>query len=141
MEIHPLIIQFGGSLVAIFALFLLARWLKLGGKPKLSTEEGVRMAAGEVIDGFETAACALDDKGLAALARDNSDRIILIKRHGNKFAGRLLDDRANAEAWRDTHPEGRRRPRVMVESGDTLFGQVTLFTDDPEAWAKAINAL
>lgn len=141
MEIHPLIIQFGGSLLAILALFLFARWLKLGGKPKLATEEGVRRAASEVIDGFEAAACALDDTGSAALARDDEGRIVLIKRHGNKFAGRLLNQRARAKTWRDSHPEARRRPRVMVDSGDTLFGQVTLFTDDPEAWADAINGL
>ena len=141
MEIHPLIIQFGGSLIAIFALFLFARWLKLGGKPKLSTEEGARIAAGEVIAGFEASSSALDDSGNAALVRDASGRIVLIKRHGNKFAGRLLDGRANADAWRDSHPEGRRRPRVNVDSGDALFGEVTLFTEEAEAWAEAINAL
>ncbi len=141
MDIPPLVLQTGGSLLAILALFGLAWWLRLGGKPKLSTEAGVSKAAGEVIDGFETVASALDDAGAAALARDADGRIILIKRHGNKFAGRLLDERAAAEAWRDTHPQGRRRPRVLVDSGDKLFGEVTLFTDEPETWADAINTL
>lgn len=141
MEIHPLILQFGGSLVAIFALFALARWLKLGGSPKLASEASVSNAANEVIDGFDTVACALDDQGDAALARDDGGRIVLVKRHGNKFAGRLLDQRAHAETWRDTHPEGRRRPRILVDSGDTLFGKVTLITDEPGTWVDAINAL
>lgn len=141
MDWLGLLVQFGGSLLAILALFLLARWLKLGGKPKLATVEGVRQAASEVIDGFDATTCALDDSGGAALARDDEGRIVLIKRHGNKFAGRLLNHRARAKSWHDPHPEGRRRPRVMVDSADTLFGQVTLFTDDPEAWVSAINGL
>jgi len=141
MEIPALLIQSGGSLLAIFALFLFARWLRLGGKPKLGTEEGVASAASEVIDGFDMSGFAVDDNGSAALARDADGRIILIKRHGNKFAGRLLDHRANGKAWRDDHPEGRRRPRITVNSGDALFGTVTLFTDEPETWASAIDAL
>ena len=141
MDLPPLLIQTAGSLVAIFLLFLLARWLKLGGKPGLRTEEGISRAAAEVIDGFETEASIRDDDGSAAIARDASGRHILIKRHGNKFAGRLLDHQAWAESWRDTHPEGRRRPRLVVDSGDRLFGKVTLFTEEPETWAEAINAL
>ena len=52
MEIPPLLIQFGGSLVAIFALYGLARWLGLGGKPMLKTDEDVRLAADEVESGY-----------------------------------------------------------------------------------------
>ena len=141
MEIPALFIQFGGSLLAIFALFLFARWLRLGGKPKLGTQEGVAIAASEVIDGFDMTDFAVDDEGSAALARDTNGRIILIKRHGNKVAGRLLDHKASGQAWRDDHPEGRRRPRITVNSGDALFGSVTLFTDEPETWASAIEAL
>ena len=141
MEVHPLIIQFGGSLLAILALFVLARWMKLGGRPALDNEEGVARAADEVIDGFETEASIRDDAGNAAIARDADGRHILIKRHGNKFAGRLLDHHAWAKSWRDDHPDGRRRPRILVDSGDRLFGKVTLFTDEPETWAEAINTL
>lgn len=141
MEIPAIALQTGGSLVAIFALFLLARWMKLGGAPGLDSEEGVRRAASEVIDGFEAEAVALSDDGAAGLARDRQGRHILIKRHGNKFAGRLLDYHAWAESWRDNHPDAKRRPRITVDSGDRLFGKVTLFTDEPETWAEAINTL
>jgi len=141
MEIPPLLIQTIGSLVAIFLLFLLARWMRLGGKPGLNSEEGVSSAAAEVIDGFEAEGFAFGDSGSAAIARDADGRFVLIKRHGNKFAGRLLDHGAWAESWRDNHPNGQRGPRIIVDSGDRLFGKVTLFTDEPETWAEAINAL
>ena len=39
---------------------------------------------------------ALDDNGCAAIALDRQDRVMLIKRHGNQFAGRILTEAASA---------------------------------------------
>ena len=136
MDIPPLVLQTAGSLVAILALAGLAAWLKLGGTLRLDGEEGVRRAAVEVEDGFSPVAIACDDKGAAALARDAEGRIMLIKRHGNRFAGRLLGPNTQAH-WRCVvSPEG-----LVVDTGEVRFGKVHLTTPDPEAWAAAINGI
>ena len=132
MNLPPLLIQTAGSLAAILALSGLAWWLKLGGAPLLASDEAVRRAAGEVADGFAPVAIARDRGGLAALVRDEAGRIMLIRRHGNRFAGRVLDARATARVSGDA---------LAVASGEWPFGTVRLELGQAQAWADAINAL
>lgn len=132
MDIPPLLLQFAGSLVAIFALYGLARWLKLGGKVVLGSDEDVRLAAGEVVDGYEAQRISISRGGRAALANDDQGRIMMIKRHGNHFAGRLLSNAASVHEEVDA---------LLVDSGEARFGSVRLALDDPGYWADAINRL
>lgn len=132
MELPPLLLQTAGSLVAILALAGLAWWMKLGGAPRLDSEEAVRSAAGEVEDGFAAIATASDAHGLAALARDPAGRLMVIKRHGNRFAGRVLGPQARA-----VHDGSA----LAVDCGEARFGTVFLDIPDPQAWADAINRL
>lgn len=132
MDLPPLLIQTAGSLVAILALAGIAWWLKLGGAPVLAGAEAVRRAAGEVADGFDVADCALARDGTAALARDPAGRIMLIRRHGNRFAGRILDHRATARANGDA---------LAVDCGERRFGIVRMEIGQAQAWAEAINAV
>lgn len=127
-----LLLQTAGSLVAILALAGLAWWLKLGGTPRLDSTEAVARAAGEVEDGFAPVAAACDAEGASALARDASGRIMVIKRHGNRFAGRVLGP--DAAAW-------VAGGQLEVVPGDPRFGTVFLTIADAEAWADAINQL
>jgi hypothetical protein len=129
-----LLLQTAGSLVAILVLAGLARWMKLGGDLRLADEEMVRRAAGEVEDGFTPVAIALTAE--AALARDNAGRIMVIKRHGNRFAGRVLGHGAGARLWRDLG-----KIALEVDSGEPRFGKVFLDIPDAETWADAINRL
>lgn len=129
-----LLIQTAGSLVAILALAGLAWWLKLGGTPRLDSEDAVRRAAGEVEDGFDPVAIARNAE--AALARDRTGRIMVIKRHGNRFAGRVLGPGATARLWRDLG-----KAALEVDPGEARFGKVLLDIPDAEAWAEAINRL
>jgi hypothetical protein len=131
-----LLIQTAGSLVAILALAGLARWMKLGGDPRLADEEAVRRAPGEVEDGFTPVAIARDKDGMGAVARDAEGRIMVIQRHGNRFAGRVLGPRARATLNIDLG-----ETLLVVQPGETLFGDVYLGIDDPRAWAEAINRL
>lgn len=124
--------QTAGSLLAILALAGLAWWMKLGGAPLLDSAEAVKRAAGEVEDGFTPVATACDATGTTALARDATDRIMVIKRHGNRFAGRVLGP--GAAAW---VAEGQ----IEVVPGEARFGTVFLIISDAEAWADAINAI
>ena len=131
-----LLLQTAGSLVAILALAGLACWMKLGGAPRLASDEEVRRAAGEVEDGFTHVAMACDADGAAALARDAEGRIMVIKRHGNRFAGRVLGPQAKAVLWRDPG-----HVALEVDPGEARFGKVFLTLPDAETWADAINRL
>jgi hypothetical protein len=134
MELPPLVIQTAGSLVAIIALAGLAWWLKLGGSPTLTTSDDVRRAAGEVADGFAPVAESRDAAGRSALARDGAGRIMVIKRHGNRFAGRILGPDAAANLWRDQGTTA-----LEVDCGEARFGKVFLDLPDAQTWAEAIN--
>lgn len=127
-----LLVQTAGSLVAILALAGLAWWLKLGGTPRLDSEDAVRRAAGEVEDGFAPVEVACDAVGAGALARDGAGRIMAIKRHGNRFAGRVLG--RDAAAW-------VAGGQLEVYPGEARFGTVFLTIHDAEAWADAINEI
>lgn len=127
-----LLAQTAGSLVAILALAGVAWWLKLGGAARLDSDETVHRAAGEVEDGFTPVDIARDTDGRSALARDGAGRIMIIKRHGNRFAGRLLGD--GAAAW-------VAGGQIEVVPGEARFGTVFLTIHDAEAWADAINEI
>ncbi|MFN3864861.1 MAG: hypothetical protein ACK4RT_11335 [Erythrobacter sp.] len=129
-----LLLQTAASLVAILALAGLAWWMKLGGTPALDSEAAVCRAAGEVEDGFVPLAMAYDGK--AALARDGGGRIMVIKRHGSRLAGRVLDACARAAIRRDPG-----RPALEVDCGEARFGKVVIDLPEPQAWAEAINGL
>lgn len=136
MALPPLLLQTAGSLVAILALAGLAWWLRLGGSPLLTDDDAVRRAASEVDFGFAPIAIARDVKGTAALARDAQGRIMVIKRHGNRFAGRVLSPAASAAIRRN---EGQ--IALEVDCGETRFGTVLMDLADPDTWVAAINAL
>lgn len=132
MEIDPQIYVFGGSLITILALFVLAKWLKLGGKPVLGDKAAVRLAAGEVEDGFDAVRVSISRDKLAALASDPFGRIMVIKRHGNHFAGRILNDSASAREMVDG---------LIVDCGESQFRPVQMTLSDSSAWADRINRL
>ncbi len=132
MELNPLIVQFGASLIAVLVLAAIAWGMKLGGNPVLTDDAAVARAAGEVEDGFAPVRTSIARGGSAALARDEGGRIMVIKRHGNRFAGRILTSAARVREEVDG---------LVVEPGETRFGSVRLSLNDPAYWADAINRL
>ena len=132
MELDPLILITAASLVAILFLAGLARLLRLGGDARLDGEEAVARAAGEVEDGFSPVRQSIGRGGTAALARDEGGRIMVIKRHGNKYAGRILTGSAKVREEVDG---------IVVDCGEARFGPVRLSLEDPAYWADAINRL
>lgn len=132
MDIPPLLVQFGGSLIAIFALYLIARAMGLGGAPALADDDAVRAAAAEVEDGFDAVKVSISRGGKAALVRDGGGRIMVIKRHGNRFAGRVLTGAAKVREEVDG---------LVVDPAEPRFGAVRLSLSDASAWADAINRL
>jgi hypothetical protein len=132
VSLPPLLVQTAGSLLAILVLAGLARWLGLGGAPRLASEADVCRAAGEVDDGFAPVATACDPAGTSALARDAKGRIMVIRRHGNRFAGRVLDEKATARTNGSS---------LIVDCAERRFGAVEIALEEAQAWADAINAL
>ena len=129
-------LQFLGSLAAISALVAIAAWLKLGTPDeaeRLDTAERIAAAALAAVPGFTAVATAADPTGEAALARDSEGRVVLLRRHGAHYAGRLLTHGAATVL----EPDGRLR----IVPDDPRFGPVTLKLDNPDTWATAIAAL
>ncbi|WP_296721344.1 hypothetical protein [Erythrobacter sp.] len=129
-------LQTAGSLVAIVALAALAWWMRLGPRAPLNHADAVRAIAGEVDDGFTPVDIACDEKGTGALVRDGEGRIMLIKAHGNRFAGRLLTAQARAALTGESDTFN-----IAIDCGEARFGRVFLTIPDPAAWADAINRL
>lgn len=132
MDIPSIFLQFGGSLLAILGLFVLTKVLKLGGKAILINEDSVRFAAGEVEDGFIASRVAITRDGQAALASNSQGEMMVIKRHGNRFAGRMLNSETRVQEEVDA---------IILDCGDAHFGKVRLSIEQPGIWVDAINRL
>ena len=121
-----------GSLIAILALAGLAAWLRLGQTPRLSSEADARIAANEAIDGFEPVRFGLDTQGAGGILQDAGERLLLLKPHGNFFAGRLLGPDTSIQ---------QKGQALTIHCGETTYGPVTIRLDDAAYWADAINRL
>jgi hypothetical protein len=127
------LIQFGGSLLAIFALAWIALKLGLGGDARIRDEAHLHDLVDEALHGFDPVDIAIGRDGLSALARDGEGRVIVLRRHGSHFAARLLDHAARAERTGDT---------LTVDTGDRRFGEVALdLGTDAGVWAERLNAV
>lgn len=131
---NPLL--FLGSLLAILALAGLAHWLKLGRAPRLETQAEARAAAAEAVDDFEPVRVDLDRHGNGALLQDGAGRVLLLKPHGNFFAGRLLTGKSRVERWADQGCTD-----LHIVSGETRYGSVSLSLDDPDHWVESVERL
>lgn len=86
-----------GSLAAVLALAGIAHWLSLGGDARLDQETAENLVAEQ---GFIATETVLDRAGMAALARDAQDRVMLVRRHGAHFVAHPV---ANASTARLDH--------------------------------------
>lgn len=127
------VLQFAVSLAAILALAGLARWLGLGGDVRLRDAADACEKAGEALCGFDAADVALDRAGIGALLRDASGRVMLLRRHGVRFAARLLDSHAGVRLDRQF---------LTVSTGESSFGSVTLdLGDNAAVWAASLRRI
>lgn len=132
MDLPPALLQFGGSLIAILAIFWLVRRLGLGPAPLLESDEAASHAAECAVAGFRPVAIARDSGGQGALLRDAAGRVLLLRQHGAHFAGRMLGPLAQAHIDDDA---------LIVDSAERRYGAVRLTIDDASAWVEAIGAL
>ena len=90
------------------------------------------MAANEAVDGFEPVRFGLDTHGAGGILQDANDQLLLLKPHGNFFAGRLLGPGTSVQH------EGQ---ALTIHCGETTYGPVTIRLEDATYWADAINRL
>ncbi|MFN3424475.1 MAG: hypothetical protein ACK4UL_05675 [Novosphingobium meiothermophilum] len=122
-----------GSLVAILALFWIARKLRLGGDPRILGEEQARALADAAICGFDAQALVIDRAGIGALVRDGEGRVLLIRRHGSNFAARQLTSHAGVRL------DGR---FLTLSTDDRHFGTITLdLGEQAPVWAASLRRL
>ena len=127
------LLQLLGSLVAILVLAGIAWTLKLGAGPELTRSEDAMALAREADTGFDPVEAACSRDGNAAIAADARGRIMVLRRHGSHFAGRVLEP--GAQARRDG-------AIVTIVTTDRRYGRVTLdLGDQAQAWASRVDAL
>lgn len=127
------LVQIGGSLVAILALAGIARWLQLGEDVRLRDKDEARALAEAAVCGFDPVEIALDRAGIGALLRDAEGRVLLLKRHGARFAARLLSGHRDSRLDRNF---------LTVSTGEKRFGTVTLdLGAEAGVWAASLRRL
>ncbi|WP_338467051.1 hypothetical protein RXV95_00395 [Novosphingobium sp. ZN18A2] len=128
-----LALQAVASLIAILVVAWAARRMKLGGDPRIRDEDHARELANEAIDGFEPVDLALDRARVGAMLRDRRGRVMVLRRHGAHFAGRLLTDHSGVRLDRNT---------LTIATGERRFGTVTLdLGPAAQEWAASLRHL
>ena len=126
-------LQFAGSLIAILALAWIARRLGLGGDTRIRDQDHLRELAEEALYDFEPVDIAIDRAGCGALARDARGRVMLLKRHGAHFVGRVLDNHLHVRLDRNL---------IEVGTAEKRFGKIILdLGDEAPAWAASLRRL
>ena len=98
---------------------------------RLRDPDEARRLASEVLDGFEAHEVVLDHAGIGALLRDSAGRVMLLRRHGARWAGRLLDSHAAVRLDRTF---------LTIATQDKAFGAITFdFGDQTQAWASSLR--
>ena len=133
MAVPFLAIQLALSVALILAVAWLTRKLGLGTDVRLRSEDEARALARAAICGFEPCDLALDRAGIAALARDRDNRVMLLRRHGAQFAARLLDSHAFAKLDRNF---------LTIGTGERHYAPVTLdLGEQAQIWAASLRRL
>ncbi len=127
------LLQVGVSLAAILLLAWLCRKLQLGDDVRLQGEDHARQLAAAALCGFRPNELALDRAGIGALLRDDQGRVMLLRRHGAHFAGRLLDSHAFARLDHNL---------LTIGTDEKSFGSVTLdLGPQAQVWAGSLRRL
>ena len=125
--------QAGASLLAILIIYGLARWFGLGGDVRIRDEDHARDLADETLSGFAPVAIGLDRARIGALLRDATGRVLLIRRHGARFAGRLITSHAGIRLDRQF---------LTIATDDRHFGTITLdLGPQAQVWASSLRRL
>lgn len=127
------LLQLGISIALILLLALTAWKLRLGTDVRIRDADHARDLARDTLDGFDPVELALDRAGIGALLRDDQGRVMLLRRHGAQFVGRILD----------THAFARLDCNFLtIGTGEASFGNVTLeLGQQAQIWASSLRRL
>lgn len=123
------LIQLAASLIAVFAIYALVRWLGLGGDVRISSSDHAIEIARH--DGFAGVAAVVDKAGYSALVRGADGRHLLIAKNGVHFITRMI-----------TPPiEGRLNQKFLtIDLPEPGFAPVTLnLGDAAQHWASGLR--
>ncbi|WP_421839767.1 hypothetical protein [Novosphingobium sp.] len=122
-----------GSLAAVLLVFVIVRALGMGSDVRIADEAEARALAEEARCGFDPVDVALDRARIGALLRNAAGEVMLIRRHGARFAGRLLSSHVGARLDRGF---------ITLSTDDPHFGSITLdLGDQAQIWAASLRRL
>lgn len=122
-----------GSLVAVLLVFVLVRALGMGSDVRIADEAEARALAEAAHCGFDPIEIALDRARIGALLRNRAGEVMLIRRHGARFAARVLSSHAGARLDRGF---------LTLSTEDPHFGSVTLdLGEKAQVWAASLRRL
>ena len=126
-------VQAAASLAAVLLVFRLVRALNLGGDVRITDEAEARALAEQAHCGFDPVEVALDRARIGALLRNTAGEVMLIRRHGARFAARVLTSHAGARLDRGF---------LTLSTADPHFGSITLdLGDQAQVWAASLRRL
>ena len=121
------------SLLAILLVWWLARWMDLGGDVRIRDEDHAIALARQTQCDFLPVALSLDRARVGALLRDAQDRVMVLRRHGSHFVGRLLTSHSGV---RLDHGN------LVIATGEARFGTITLdLGSEAQVWAASLRRL
>lgn len=128
-----LVLQAAGSLLAILLVYALVRAFRLGEDVRIASEAEARALAEEARCGFDPVEVALDRARIGALLRNNAGEVMLVRRHGARFAARLLTSHAGVRLDQGF---------LTLSTDDPHFGSVTLdLGAQAQIWAASLRRL
>jgi hypothetical protein len=128
-----LALQAVGSLIAVLLVFVLVRALGMGSDVRIADETEARALAEEARCGFDPVEVAIDRARIGALLRNSRGEVMLIRRHGARFAARVLSTHAGARLDRGF---------LTLSTDDPHFGSITLdLGERAQIWAASLRRL
>lgn len=126
-------VQAVGSLIAVLLVFVLVRTLGMGSDVRIADEAEARALAEAARCGFDPVDVALDRARIGALLRNHAGEVMLIRRHGARFAARVLSSHAGARLDRGF---------LTLSTDDPHFGSITLdLGERAQVWAASLRRL
>ncbi len=131
LELFLPVAKLGASLIGVLMLGWFARWLKLGGEPRIRDADHACQLAFEGQYGFKGVDAVVDRAGYSALVRDASNRHVIISMLGNHYVTRLIFPPI----------EGRLDQKLLtIDLQETDFVPITLnLGEQAQYWASGLR--
>lgn len=132
-ENAPQLLILAVSLFAILCLSWFAERLRLGTGVRIKNAAQARRLAETAEIGFKPEAITVDQAGNGALLLDECGQVMLLRRHGARFAARMLDQYCEVRIDRNM---------MTITTPDRFFGTTTLDLGRAgPAWAASFRRL